>query len=58
MTAQQVLHLRQEDRLRTRLGERHVDVVVQDHDEPNLAREVENAVERRVGQARSVASDL
>jgi 3-polyprenyl-4-hydroxybenzoate decarboxylase len=40
------------------LRERHVHVVVDDDDEPDLAREVEDAVERRVGQARDVAAIL
>ena len=34
------------------------DVVVDEDDQPDLAREVEDAVERRVGEARDVAGDL
>ena len=37
------------------LGERHVDVVVEDHDEPGLGRKVENAIERGIGQAGGLA---
>ena len=45
-------------RLLARLRERHVDVVVHDHDEPDLAGEVEDPIERRVGEARGLAGDL
>ena len=45
-------------RLLSRLRERHVDVVVQEHDEPDLAGEVEQAVERGFGQAGGLAGDL
>ena len=40
------------------LRERHVDVVVQQHDEPDFAGEIEDAVERRIGEARGVAGHL
>ena len=39
MPLQQILHLREVDRLGVDLPERHVDVVVQDHDEAGLRRE-------------------
>ena len=51
MPLEQRLHLRQIDRLGVLLRERHVDVVVQDHDEAGFGGELENAVERGVGQA-------
>jgi hypothetical protein len=38
--------------------ERHVDVVVQNDDEPRLGREGENAIERGIGQAGGLALDL
>ena len=58
MALEQRLHLRQIHRLGVRLRERHVDVVVQDHDEAGLGGEVENAIERRIGQAGRLARDL
>ena len=47
MTGDQLAHLTQIRGGRSRLGERHVDVVVQYDDEPRFPRERENAVERR-----------
>ena len=52
------LHLRQIHRFRVRLRERHVDIVVEDDHEARFGGEVENAIERRVGQARRLARDL
>src|SRR5579862_3602083 len=55
---QQVLHLRQVNRLLPCLGERHVDVAVQDHSEAHFSREIQNAVERWIGETRSLTGDL
>ena len=51
-------HLSQVDRLRVRLRERHVDVVVEDHDEARLGGELEDAVERGIREAGRLARDL
>ena len=45
-------------RLLLRLRERHVDVVVQEHDESDLAGEIEDPVERRIREAGRLAGDL
>ena len=58
MAPEQVFHLREVDRLGAFLRERNIDVVVQEDDEPHLTREFEDAVERRVREARGVAGDL
>jgi hypothetical protein len=58
MAAQQILHLREIYGLGAGFRERHVDVAVQDDNEPHLAGEVEHPVERGVGQAGSVARHL
>ena len=47
MPFEQRLHLRQVHRLGVRLGERHVDVVVNDRHQADLGREVENAIGKR-----------
>ena len=58
MALEQRLHLREIHRLGIGLCERHVDVVVEDDDEPALGGEVENPIERRIGQARGLAGNL
>ena len=59
MALEQRLHLASGTRAPAScFGERHVDVVVQDHDEPGLAGEVEDAIERRVREAGGFAGDL
>ncbi len=58
MPPQQRLHLGEEDRLLSRLGERHIHIVVDQDDEPHLAREVEDPVQGRIDQARDLARDL
>ena len=58
MPHEQRLQLRQLIRLLVRPRERHVDVVVQDDDEADLAGEVQDAIERGIGQARGFAGDL
>jgi hypothetical protein len=45
---EQRLHLREIHRLGARLRERHVHVVVEDHHEPGLPREIENPVHGRI----------
>jgi hypothetical protein len=40
------------------LSRAFIDVVVEDHDEPGFGGEVEDAIERRVGEAGRVAGDL
>ena len=40
------------------LVERHVDVVVQNHDEPGLCGEIEDSIESGIGEARRVAGHL
>ena len=55
---EQRLHLRQIRRFGVGLRERHVDVVVKDDDQPALGGELENPIERRIGQARGLAGDL
>jgi hypothetical protein len=58
MPLEQRLHLRQIHRFSVRLGERHVDVAVQNHDEARISREVEDAIERRIRQACGLAGNL
>ena len=54
----QRLQLRQLIRLLIRARERHVDVVVQNDHQPDLAGEIQDAIERRIGQARGSAGHL
>src|SRR5262245_54349404 len=58
MAFEEIAYLREVHGLRIRLRKRHVDVAVEDHDEADLSRKVENAVERRVGEAGGFAGDL
>jgi hypothetical protein len=58
MPPQERFHLREIDGLRIRFRERHVDVVVQDHDEPRFGGEREDAIEGRVLQACGLAVDF
>ncbi len=58
MPAQEGFHLREVDRLGIRFRERHVDVVVEDHDQPGLGGELEDAIEGGVGKARRFSGDL
>ncbi len=58
MAREQSLHLLEVGAHLLGLAERLVDVVVDDDDQADLTREVEDAVERRVGQARDVAGNL
>ena len=45
-------------RLLARLGKRRVGIAVNEHDEPDLAGEVEQSIERGVGDARRFTGDL
>ena len=52
------LHLRQVDRFGVLLRERHVDVVVKNDHQADLAGEVEDAIERGIGEAGGFTGDL
>ena len=54
----QIPQLRDLIRILSGTREGHVDVVVQDHHEADLAGRVEDAIQRRVEQARGLAGDL
>jgi len=55
---QKFFHLPDEVGLLVRLGERHVDVVVYEDDEPNLTREVQNPIQCPIVKTRHAARYL
>ena len=58
MTLEQRFHLRRIRRFCAWFGKRHVDVVVNQHDETDFGREVDETIERLVLETRHFARDF